>query len=110
MSRIYQSPLVGFIDLDKIIRITPAEFIDNMGHGGWFVSFQIDVQLRDAPIWYQREVRGDDEVNFDHQHELIFTDGTSNTYPENSIRLGKVPVCVDKLQCEINDLIAEWAK
>lgn len=41
------------IDLDRILDISPAIFIDRMGYGGHFVGFSIQFQLRDDAIWYE---------------------------------------------------------
>lgn len=109
MSRIYDCPLLGYIDLDKIIRVTKAMFIDCMGSGGLFVEFTIDVQLRDEPIQYRRELTGEEFIHdLDGGYFLAIADGTRAPYCEYEEEPDNL-LCVANLQREIDDLICVWA-
>lgn len=81
------------IDLSKVIAISDARFIDRMGHGGYFVGFEIDVQLRDEPIKY---VRG-----FEYIEE---SEGLKIVYGED----GNTPLAVERLQAQIDHLVEQW--
>jgi hypothetical protein len=83
------------IDLSKLIAISDAQLIDHMGHGGWLVGFTIDVQLRDEPIKYQRQLDYD-EYKFNGKHEIIYGED------------GETPLAVERLQTQIEELIEQW--
>lgn len=50
MNRAIQKHFGRHIDLDKIITISDALFIDKMGSGGFFILVTIEAQLRDQPL------------------------------------------------------------
>ena len=107
---IYKTPFGYHIDLDKIIAIGDAEFLDKMGSGGWFVTFSIDVQLRDLPMTYTRRVVEDVEAIYQQRYHLRLTDGT--TIHEGDVhRFEKDPqkiLAVANLQKQIDELISVW--
>lgn len=51
------------IDLDKIVSITDAYFVDRMGFGGYFAEFRVEVQLLDKPITFTRKINADHSGN-----------------------------------------------
>lgn len=112
MSRIFKSEHFGHIDLDKIVRVGDAYFIDNMGSGGWYVGFNVDVQLRDAPLEYCRELsymEENGEAKFDKCHLLALTNGTWTS--ESYMVSGDTKiVAVVNLQKEVDALVEEWKK
>lgn len=83
------------IDLSKVISISDAYFINKMGFGGWFVGFDIHIQLLDEPIHYSRGFVHDEYI-YNDKHELIYG------------RDGKTILAVERLQHQINDLIKQW--
>jgi hypothetical protein len=79
------------IDLSKVIAISDAQLMDR----SWIVGFTIDVQLRDEPIKYQRQLDYD-EYKFNGKHEIIYSEDM------------KTPLAVGRLQAQINELIEQW--
>jgi hypothetical protein len=51
------SVLGRFIDLDRIVSISDAHFINNMGSGGYFTKFTVTMQLCEKPLEFWAEVR-----------------------------------------------------
>lgn len=105
---IYKTPFGFHIDLDKIIAIGDAEFLDKMGSGGWFVTFSIDVQLRDTPITYTRELVFNTEYEFKHEHHAIMIDGPSIAARIIDRVDPKRILAVANLQKQIDELISVW--
>ena len=112
MNCIYKTPQGFFVDLGKIAAVYPATFVDHMGHGGWFVSYHIDIQLREAPIVFTRRL-SDDEVRFVYlqdsksrggQHEAATTEGNWHHSPSMAADI----LAVHNLQREVDQLIAAW--
>lgn len=106
MSRIHHSPLTGYIDLDKIARISDAKAVfGRLAPTG--VRCIIDIQLRDAPIEYMRPL-ANDEVTFSltDGYRIILTDGSTIdpdfTTPHSDY------LCVARLQTQIDELVAAW--
>lgn len=95
MSKIVKTFICKHIDLSKVVSISDAYFIDNMGHGGWFVGFHMDVQLMDSPISYRRALNSS-ECIFEKRHILIYG------------RDKKIPLAVENLQKQIDQLIIQW--
>lgn len=85
------------IDLDKVVLISDAYFIDRMGSGGWYVGFHIIFQLMDDPVRYTREFAFD-EYKFTNEkgHELIYADNS----PEI--------LAVHRYQKQIDKVIKMW--
>ena len=114
MNPIYKTPQGFHIDLGKIAAIHSAVFINNMGRGGWYVSYGIDVQLRDAPIIFTREVGRDVEARYNKHHELATVDGRWIEYGSNEWYQDKFfdshpsILAVHNLQMEVNQVIAAW--
>jgi hypothetical protein len=90
------------IDLTKIVAVSDAYFIDRMGHGGWFVGFDIDVQLLDKPIKYTRPLT-DGEYFYEFKADRSGR-GHVLLYSKDE----KTPVCVENLQKQIDGLIQQW--
>lgn len=97
------------IDLSKVVSISDAYFEDNMGYGGYFASFEIDIQLRDEPIKYNREFKYDEYDYHNGNHTITLFDGrkveSSELYDsDNHYEI----LAVRRLQQEINELIDQW--
>lgn len=84
-----------YIDLSKVVSISDARFLDRMGSGGWFVTFEINVQLMEKPIVYTRKFEYD-EYNFNDKHELIYAKDR------------RTPLAVERLQKQVDDLVRQW--
>ena len=94
---IYKTFFGKYIDLDKLISVSDAEFIDRMGYGGYFVGFEMRFQLQDNPMCYQRELVAPEEYIFDHENSkfiLVTNNGSLK--------------CVENLQKQIDELIEAW--
>lgn len=110
MTRIYKIDFMGpglHIDLDKIVAISDAYFIDEMGSGGWFVGFWIEVQLKDERLYLRRELVDETEVKFSMTvgHQLKVLDASwqgPHVYSRPDI------VAVHNLQRDIDGLIEKW--
>jgi hypothetical protein len=113
MTRIVHSGLLRrHIDLDAIVSVSDAYFMDHMGSGGWFVGFEIHFQLLDKPIKYVRGFR-DDEQHYEMGEKtsgafyLTFTDGTKDR-AHSKANEGKTILAVHRLQQEVNELVKLW--
>lgn len=112
MTRVYKPTFMRkHIDLDKIVTISDAYFIDNMGHGGWFVGFHMEAQLMDEPIRFMRELEDETEVTFGMSvgHRAKLVDGKATKEPQfvkNPLDI----LAVANLQHDIDGLIQEWKK
>lgn len=105
MSPIYKSPHFGYIDLDKIIAIGPACFIDMMGSGGWFVGFKVTAQLRDEELTYTRELTFDERDSAaDGTPLLKFVDGEYKLPEGDPSHF----LCVASLQKEVDKFVDVW--
>lgn len=98
--RIVRTFMGTHLDLSKIVSISDAQFIDRMGYGGWYVSFEIIVQLSDNPIIYTRKFDYD-EYTYNEKHELVYW-----KYPNG--RESKIPLAVKRLQDQIDGLVKQW--
>lgn len=98
MERIRKTFIGKHIDLSKIVAISDARFLDRMGSVGFFVEFEIHVQLTDKPISYVRKFERDEAEYF----------GESNKRPEPILnKEGKI-LAVVRLQKQIDELILQW--
>lgn len=97
MSSIVETFFGEYIDLDKIVSISKAEFIDRMGHGGYFVGFKIRCQLIKEPIVYRRELERDE-----YQYET--GKGHRIVYGKDSY----TPLAVVRLQKQVDELVQQW--
>lgn len=97
-----------YIDLTKIVSISDAYFIDRMGSGGYYVGFDIECQLLEKPIHYERKLAFDEEDR---------REGTYTAYPKRvdfskeralgDIRHEKTLAEI-RLQRQINELVTKW--
>jgi hypothetical protein len=114
MNSIYKTPHGFHIDLGKIVAVHSAIFINKMGHGGWYVSYGIDVQLRDAPIIFTRELNGFEMDYKDRKYKLATLDGQFIEYGSNEWYKDKFYdshpsiLAVHNLQMEVNQIISAW--
>jgi hypothetical protein len=73
--------LAKHVDLDAIIYVNHARFIDKMGSGGLYVGFEMQFRLVDAPFQWWRELKYETEQRFIHHkdsgghHEVLRTNG-----------------------------------
>jgi hypothetical protein len=105
MSRIHKTFFGSYIDLDKIVNVSKAYFIDRMGYGGWFVAVDINCQLLESAIHYERHISDDEHHYADGKFRLKLVDNSSTTIPpedENEI------LAVQNLQKEIDVLVLAW--
>lgn len=111
MDAIFKMPNGRHIDLSHILEVSPAYFIDKMGHGGYFVGFSITYMLMDKPRDYWFNVERHTEFKFitpegeSGYHILKLTNGNwtdrRNTYDESKLE------CVARIQREQVDVIVE---
>jgi len=90
-----------YIDIDKVVSISEPSFIDRMGHGGFYVGFDIEVQLLEKTIEYEREF---EYAEYQHNHNSL--PDCSLVYLENTNKL----LAVERLKVQIDDLIGIWLK
>lgn len=64
--RVVHTQQFGYIDLDHVLVVEDARFIDHMGSGGYFVGFRVVMMFRDEPLQYMEEVSGKDRY-FEHK-------------------------------------------
>lgn len=119
MSRIHHSPLTGYIDLDKIARISDARFAYEGSGIGYWVSCQIDIQLRDEPIRFSRSMLPDEETMVDVErlkearsyndfgYRLVLIDGALTNPANEKLEPGEY-LCVQRVQQQIDELVAVW--
>ena len=95
------------IDLSKILMISPAYFEDHMGHGGYFVSFDIHFQLLDKPLKFSRSLLND-------EYERIESYGRSNHFVKlidgavvepNYYTNGQQMLCVSRMQKHVDEIV-----
>lgn len=110
------------IDLSKIVSISEAYIINNMGHGGFFVGFSMRFQ-GDEPTHYSRELYYEDyKINEDrkfshgaHAFDLLMVDGTyqpwekvrSSPLEHGSGQEDKI-LAVHRLQEQVDEIVKWW--
>lgn len=62
-----------YLDLDRIVSISNAEFVNNMGSGGYFVKFTVTMQLLEKSIEFWLSV-DDYETHFKCEDGRIAVD------------------------------------
>lgn len=80
-------------DLAKIAMVTDAEFVDRMGHGGYYAEFKVWFQLMNEP------------VTFSIYQENVHGTGIDRSYPVMGARL---PKQVEMMQKVVDDLRRAW--
>lgn len=98
------------IDLSKVISISDAYFIDRMGSGGYYVGFDIQAQLLDNPIRYEREFEHcESGRDCDHRPYPLRMDGRQ--VPASHYHNSKTDediMAVIRLQEQVDELIEQW--
>lgn len=97
------------VDLAHISSVGEAQFIDRMGHGGWFCGFDIDFFLHDTPRRYEwmAEECGGVKYTPSVSHMLEHEDGTWLSRPDTK-KHGEL-ICVRNLNARIlRDIIEPW--
>lgn len=88
------------IDLSKVVSISDAEFFDRMGFGGYFVGFEMEVQLLDKPIKYERKLTYEERQQYEENHKKL---------PYGlQVSTSQSILAVRNLQKQINELIQQW--
>jgi hypothetical protein len=105
MSTIVKTFIGRHIDLSKVVSISDAYFIDNMGSGGFYVGFEIHCQLLDSPIKYERKFEYDEEDFSGHRPKPVTTSISSDLY---FLIEDKDILAVQRLQKQINELVEQW--
>lgn len=99
------------IDLSKIVSISDAEFFNRMGSGGWSVGFEIECQLLDKPIRYERSLAAD-EYKFDNHYRLVTFMASGNLTSVHISDLNcdsiKSSLAICRLQDQIDEIIKLW--
>ena len=109
MSRIYHSPLTGYIDLDKIARISDVRFSYEGRMIGYWATVRIDIQLLHEPIEISRTLK-DDEGEYVREGDyfgLRLIDGTLINPEVDAYDPAKCLITV-RLQQEVDQLVAAW--
>jgi hypothetical protein len=104
-----------WIDLDHVLAITDAGFINQMGFGGWYVGFQVVMAFRDKPLVFERELTKD-EQGWDHDKKSLTSSATpylfnvdgSRSYKPDWNADHKQFLCVSRVQSEVDKLIEAW--
>lgn len=113
MDKIVKTFINKYIDLSKVVSISDARFIDRMGSGGYFVGFEIEVQLLEKPIIYTRKFDYSEEGWDGKQHLVIMTDGSKipgrHLFSVSKKEESKI-LAVKNLQNQIDELVEQWKK
>lgn len=107
MSPIYKIPGGPYIDLDKLVSISDADFVDRMGCGGWFVRFTMEFQLRETPLVFQRSLT-EDEYEWDNGKECHLLGLTNGGWVECPVEDREIIIAVNNLQSVINEIVLNW--
>lgn len=100
-------------DLTQIIAIGDAVFVNHMGHGGYFVQFEVHAQLLDRPIVVSMESRGVFASDADFAEQRYLNDNA----PDRILNSGSVVPrrlpdgrIADRVafQEEIDRMVAAW--
>lgn len=114
--RIYKTFWGAHIDLDHILWISDAQFVDRMGNGGYFVAFEIQFMLQDKPLRYEEHLGYSDtyhrnvpnsKVGFSHWEILTVND----EWVKMDYKLDpKTFKCVAELQTKVDEIIKAWSR
>jgi hypothetical protein len=96
---IYKTFFGTYIDLDKLVSVGKAEFIDRIGCGGWFVGFEMHFQLMDKPIYFERILHEPEEYSYNPNEIRKFQIVRS---ADDKLK------CVENLQKQIDELVSDW--
>jgi hypothetical protein len=101
--------IIGWVDMDHVLMITPAKLINMRGSGGFFVDFEITFAFRNDPIIYRRPLIPHEEYDFrDGENWLISTTGTKViSYEINRLHSQDI-LAVVNLQREVDHFIEQW--
>lgn len=106
MNSIYKIENGPYIDLDKLIHVSEAYFIDRMGFGGWYVGFKMEFQLRETAIEFIRELN-ESEFQYDDEkgrHLLKLTNNELAVWVDDY----KEVLAVSNMQKIVNTLVFNW--
>lgn len=91
------------IDLSKIVSISDAQFENRMGSGGYFVSFEIEAQLLEKPIYFQRRFSYSETQSFEKEYK-----SEPRYMRRYSSDNEKDIEAVKNLQRDIDVIISQW--
>lgn len=103
VSQIVKTFIGKHIDLSKVVSISDAYFINRMTFGGYYVGFEIEVQLLDKPIKYERPFEYDECV-YDPKPMPVSISGEPLDYVIDQQEL----LAVSRLQKQIDELVEQW--
>ena len=113
MSKIIKNFFNKHIDLSKVVSISDAYFINRMGSGGYYVGFEMEVQLLDKPIKYTREFKDNEKYWDGKQRGIIMADkhriSNRDLYILSEEEESQV-LAVKNLQIQVDELIVQWKK
>lgn len=97
------------IDLSKVVSISDAYFIDRMGSGGYYVGFDIEVQLMENPIHYRREFKWDEKDYEGSKPKVKLVNGKlEDAFTFFSDKFNTRILAVNRLQKQVDELIEQW--
>lgn len=86
-----------YIDLEHLVSISDAKFIDRMGSGGFYVGFEINLLMIDQPIVYERKFEYDEtDRHSSHRQKPVMAPYSNRTLAEI------------RLQAQVDDLVKQW--
>ena len=110
MDSIYKLFTGKYIDLSKMISVSNAEFIHKINRG-WDVRFEINFQLLDNPLVYQRSFSNEEFYYSREPYELCAYDINGGLISENKIDINSNNLlAVHNLQKQIDNFIQDWRK
>lgn len=101
-SPIYKTFYGKYIDLDRLVSVSEASFEDRMGHGGYFVSFEMQFQLMEQPLKYTRHLKLDVDYVRNEDNEMYGRDYTLLRDDAG------VLLCEKKLNAQIQEILNAW--
>jgi len=96
-----------YIDLNHILMISDAYFIDRMGNGGWFRGFSIQFMFMDKPRDFVFDVDREKYVRFKDEHQLLIKGewiGARNLHLYDANQSD----AVKDLQVKVDEVIRVW--
>ncbi len=90
--------------MDHVLAVTEAVFHDHMGHGGWFVGFDVFMAFRDAPLRFMRDLTNDEFIFRDGEHLLKMNDGSYTRRPYSMEGI----VAVANMQKQADAFVELW--
>jgi hypothetical protein len=97
-----------WIDLDHVLTISDVRFVDMMGHGGWFVEFEVQMMFMNVPVLFRRALEHEGEIRFKNKiHMVKLTKGGWYDNPSSFDDQQEI-LAVANLQKEVDELVTAW--